>query len=61
MSRRPALITQADVARAIRATRSAGLTIVRVVARPDGVSIETAESPIPALPAADEPRKRIVL
>ena len=58
MPRRPALITQADVSRAIRAARSAGLTIVRVVARPDGVAIETSDVvPIPI----EEPRRRIVL
>ena len=58
MSRRPALVTQADVARAIRAARAAGLTIVRVVARPDGIAIETTDLPAPP---AEEPRKRIVL
>jgi hypothetical protein len=44
MPRRAATVTQADVHRAIRAARQAGLTIYRVVARPDGVSIETVES-----------------
>ncbi len=58
MARRSALVTQADVSRAIRATKAAGLTIVRVVARPDGVAIETADAM--AIPVA-EPRKRIVL
>lgn len=62
MSRRPATVTQADVARAIRAARQAGLTVVRVVARPDGVAIETADAPAPP-PAKPEvePRRRIVL
>ena len=41
MPRRVATVTQADVARAIRAAMGAGLTVVRVVARPDGVAIET--------------------
>ena len=44
MPRRPATVTQADVARTIRAVMAAHLTIVRVVTRPDGVSIETAEA-----------------
>lgn len=44
MPRRPALVTQADVNRAIRAARQAGLVITRIVARPDGVAIETSES-----------------
>lgn len=45
MPRRPALVTQADVNRAIRAARQAGLVITRIVARPDGVSIETTDAP----------------
>lgn len=63
MSRRPALVTQADVARAIRAAQNAGLRVVRVVARPDGVSIETSE--LAEVPATDivppAPRKKIAL
>lgn len=43
MPRRPAAITQADVARAIRAVQAAGLPILRVVVRPDGVAVETTE------------------
>jgi hypothetical protein len=59
MSRRAATVTQADVARTIRAVMAAHLTIVRVVTRPDGVSIETAETaPVELLPV--EP-KLIVL
>ena len=42
MSRRPATVSQADIARSIRAALAAGLTVVRVVARHDGVAIETA-------------------
>ncbi len=45
MPRRPAAITQADVARAIRAVRAAGLPVVRVVVRPDGIAVETQEHP----------------
>ncbi len=41
MPRRPATVTQADVARAIRAMRDAGLPVVRVVVRADGVVLET--------------------
>jgi hypothetical protein len=59
MPRRAATITQADVARTIRAVMAAHLTIIRVVTRPDGVSIETAETaPVELLPV--EP-KQIVL
>lgn len=61
MPRRGATVTQADVSRAIRATKAAGLTIVRIVARPDGIAIETAEAPVTAPAPATEPRKRIVL
>lgn len=45
MPRRPAAITQADVARAIRAVQAAGLPVLRVVVRPDGVAVETTERP----------------
>lgn len=62
MPRRAATVTQADVARAIRAAQAAGLTIRRIVARGDGIVIETAERETlePDLPA-DKPDKPIVL
>lgn len=44
MGRRPALVTQAEVSRAIRAMLAAGLKVARVVARPDGVAIETTDA-----------------
>jgi hypothetical protein len=47
MPRRSASVTQADVARTIRAVLAAHLTIIRVVTRPDGVSIETTEMQAP--------------
>ena len=43
MPRRPANITQADIARAIRAVQNAGLHVVRVVVRADGIAVETVE------------------
>lgn len=64
MPRRPATVTQADIARTIRAMLQAGLTVVRVVARGDGVAIETDAAPTPAIggpPARLEPREEIVL
>jgi hypothetical protein len=42
VSYRPATVTQADVARVIRACRQEGLEIKRIVVRKDGVSIEAA-------------------
>lgn len=48
MPRRGALVTQADIARAIRAVRDAGLPVLRVVVRPDGVAVETVKSPDPS-------------
>jgi hypothetical protein len=48
MPRRGATVTQADVARTLRAVMAVHLTIVRVVTRPDGVSIETTETQAPA-------------
>lgn len=41
MPRRAASVTQADIARAIRAVRAAGLSVRRVVVRADGVAVET--------------------
>lgn len=43
MPRRPANITQADIARAIRAVQNAGLHVVRVVVRAYGIAVETVE------------------
>jgi hypothetical protein len=40
MAGRPANVTQAELERAIRAAKAEGLTIARIVARPDGVAIE---------------------
>jgi hypothetical protein len=64
MPRRPAIVTQADVARSIRAVMAAGLTIIRVVTRPDGVSIETATKGGEMSPSADlsenEPKKVVL-
>lgn len=36
MSRRPALFTQADIHRAIRAMKQSGVPVIKVVAMPDG-------------------------
>ena len=43
MSNRRATISQADVARVIRACRREGLAIVRIVVRSDGVSVEATD------------------
>lgn len=52
MGNRPALVSQADVARAIRAARGAGLEVVAVVVRPDGFEVRTA--PAGNQPAVDD-------
>jgi hypothetical protein len=53
MSRRPATLTQADVARAIRAAKQAGAEAVEV--RPDGTIVVLLKS-APIVPAApDDP------
>lgn len=62
MPRRGASVTQADVARIIRAVMQTGLPIVRVVARPDGISVETQPAPESAPPLAPvEDDEEIVL
>ncbi|TXN24013.1 hypothetical protein [Methylobacterium sp. WL9] len=40
MPRRPANVTQADIARAIRAMKAAGFDVVHVVLRDGGVVVE---------------------
>lgn len=47
MSRRAAIVTQADVERLIRAVQARGLPVIRVVARADGVAVETTPLPPP--------------
>ncbi|KTS10775.1 hypothetical protein SB2_12110 [Methylobacterium radiotolerans] len=42
MPRTPARVTQADIARAIRAVRAAGYADVRVVFRDDAIIVEAA-------------------
>jgi hypothetical protein len=47
MPRRAAIVTQADIARTIRAMADAGLNVVRCVTRADGVAIETSDVDVP--------------
>jgi hypothetical protein len=61
MSNRPANVLQADIARVMRAAKQAGLTIVRIVTRPDGVFLETDQAPAPKPVATEPPAKTIVL
>jgi hypothetical protein len=58
MSRRAAIITQADVARAIRAAKQAGAATVEV--RPDGTIIVHVEAP-PIAPDLDDKLPTLVL
>lgn len=56
MPRRAAMVTQADIERAIRAAQAAGLPVHRIVVRSDGVAVETIPRPEPqfeADPGAD--------
>lgn len=60
MSRRPAIITQADVARAVRAAIQAGADHVEV--RPDGTILVKLSPGAPLIrPNAIEPEREIVL
>lgn len=52
MPRRAATVTQADIARAIRAIQAAGLPVMRVIVRADGVAVETAKTSQDAGPEA---------
>lgn len=65
MPRRAATVTQADIARTIRAMRQAGLTVARIVVRADGVAIETEDAggppPIDGDPLPVEQKREIVL
>ena len=60
MPRRPAAITQADVARAIRAAKQEGWRAVRLVL-PSGATIEIGDNPqVPQAPPV-EPKRVVVL
>jgi hypothetical protein len=61
MSNRRAIATQADVSRAIRAAQKAGLTVVRVIVREDGIAVETAEGGEQAPIRRIEPEREVVL
>ncbi len=62
MSRRPAASTQADLARCIRAARANGLRVVGMVARPDGIYIQTADEPSETVAVEKvEPKTNVVL
>jgi hypothetical protein len=58
MSRRAALITQADVARALRAARQADATTVEI--QPDGRIVIRLDSP-PTAPKADDDEPPVTL
>lgn len=61
MPRRGASVTQADIARAIRAMRDAGFTQVRVVMRDGGVTVEPADPVEPAVNRRLADRERVVV
>jgi len=58
MTRRPAIITQADVARTIRAAKQAGAAAVEV--RPDGTIIVKIDAP-PIAPELNDDKPTVVL
>lgn len=60
MSRTPANFKQADVARAIRAARSCGLVVARVVVKGDGVFIETHEAVVDDKAVVEEKREIVL-
>ena len=58
---RRATVTQADVARAIRAAKKEGLTVTRLVVRPDGIAVETSENVQPTESVTIESEPEVVL
>jgi hypothetical protein len=44
MGNRAAMVSQADIARVIRACRQEGVRVIRIVVRKDSVSIEAADA-----------------
>lgn len=64
MGRKPANITQADIARTCRALQACGYTIARVITRADGVAFETddgKEHTVVAAQLTDAPKREVVL
>ena len=61
MARRSPTVTQADIARTIRAMLAAGLKVTRVVTRADAVEIETSESESRASSHVTVERKKAVV
>ena len=61
MSRRPALVTQADVKRVIAAAQAAGLTVHRILIRQDGVSVETVDSKDDTPSLVPELERRVIV
>ncbi|GJD44827.1 hypothetical protein AFCDBAGC_2696 [Methylobacterium cerastii] len=64
MPRRAASVTQADIARAIRAMQAAGLPVLRVIVRADGIAVETvADSSEASVPETERvaDRDRVVI
>ena len=61
MSNRRATVTQADIARAIRAAKKEGLTVARLVVRSDGVAVETSENGQPDATMTIESEPDVVL
>jgi hypothetical protein len=60
MSRTPALITQADVARVIRAAKQCGAAAVEI--KPNAtIRVILSPETIPSEPPAIEPKTRVVL
>ena len=60
MTRRPALLTQADIARTIRAAKQAGADSVDITL-PSGGIMRVRLSPIPTAPEEVEVEREIVL
>ena len=61
LPRTAAKVTQADIARAARALRAAGVARVRVVFRAEGISVEADDERGPEAPAPVARREKVIV
>ncbi len=55
MANRAAVVSQADIARVIRASHQAGMRVLRIVVRKDSVVVEAIDALQPTCPLPPQP------